>query len=111
MSCYFCKNYKGLHNFCAEDRYYVETGNESLDCQFYQYNGELKYYSYLSKRDELEVQTIMRGVFSYIMRIGFDDLTTGIHETTKVWSKLSEWAKKASETIDEELEGVFNEVK
>lgn len=73
MSCYFCKNYKGLHNFCEDDHVYVETGNESLDCQFYQYNGELKYYSYLSKRDELEVKTIINNVISYLIKLGFED--------------------------------------
>ena len=40
MSCYFCKNYKGLHNFCEDDFHYVESGNESLDCNDYEYNEE-----------------------------------------------------------------------
>ena len=44
MSCQFCKNYKGVHEFCEDNFHYVETGNESLDCNSYEYNGELKYY-------------------------------------------------------------------
>ena len=80
MSCYFCKNYKGLHNFCEDDFHYVETGNESLDCKNYEYNGELKYYSYLSKKDELEVKEIIRRVTSYFMKIGFDDMSSATQE-------------------------------
>ena len=80
MSCYFCKNYKGLHNFCEDDYVYVETGNESLDCNSYEYNGELKYYSYLSKRDEQEVQAIIRRVVSYIIRLGFDEMSVATHQ-------------------------------
>ena len=75
MGCYFCKNYKGLHNFCEDDFHYVETGNESLDCKNYEYNGELKYYSYLSQRDELEVKEILGRVIGYFMKIGFDDMS------------------------------------
>ena len=80
MSCYFCKNYKGLHNFCEDDFHYVETGNESLDCKNYEYNGELKYYSYLSKKDELEVKEIIRRVTSYFIKIGFDDMSLTTQE-------------------------------
>ena len=80
MSCYFCKNYKGLHNFCEDDFHYVENGNESLDCKNYEYNGELKYYSYLSKKDELEVKEIIRRVTSYFMKIGFDDMSSATQE-------------------------------
>jgi len=75
MCCHFCKNYKGLHNFCEDDFHYVETGNESLDCRNYEYNGELKYYSYLSKIDELEVKEIMGRVMSYLIKITFDDVS------------------------------------
>ena len=75
MSCNFCKNFKGLNDVCEDGFHYVETGNESLDCQSYQYNGELKYYSYLSKKDELEVKQIIGRVVSYFMKIGFDDMS------------------------------------
>ncbi len=80
MSCYFCKNYKGLPNFCEDDFHYVETGNESLDCNNYEYNGELKYYSYLSKKDELEVQAIIGRIVGYFMRVGFDDMSLATHQ-------------------------------
>lgn len=75
MSCEFCKNFKGLNDICEDGFHYVETGNESLDCQSYQYNGKLKYYSYLSKKDELEVKQIIGRVVSYIIKIGFDDMS------------------------------------
>ena len=74
MSCEFCKNFKGLNDICEDGFHYVETGNESLDCQSYQYNGKLKYYSYLSKKDELEVKQIIGRVVSYLIKIGFDDM-------------------------------------
>lgn len=80
MSCYFCKHYKGLPNFCEDDFHYVETGNESLDCNDYEYNGELKYYSYLSKKDELEVQAIIGRIVGYFMRVGFDDMSLATHQ-------------------------------
>ena len=80
MSCQFCKNYKGLHEFCEDDFHYVETGNESLDCNSYEYNGELKYYSYLSKRDEQEVQAIIGRIVGYFMRVGFDDMSLTTQE-------------------------------
>lgn len=80
MSCYFCKNYKGLHNFCEDDFHYVETGNESLDCNNYEYNGELKYYSYLSQRDELEVKEIIGRVIRYFMKIGLEDMSVATHQ-------------------------------
>lgn len=75
MCCQFCKNYRGLHEFCEDGFHYVETGNESLDCNSYEYNGELKYYSYLSKRDEQEVQAIIGRIVGYFMRVGFDDMS------------------------------------
>ena len=80
MSCQFCNNYKGLHEFCEDDFHYVETGNESLDCNSYEYNGELKYYSYLSKRDEQEVQAIISRIVGYFMRVGFDDMSLTTQE-------------------------------
>ena len=96
MSCYFCKNYKGLHNFCEDDFHYVETGNESLDCKNYEYNGELKYYSYLSKKDELEVKEIIGRVTSYFMKIGFDDMSSATQELSfsifKTLNGLTEFA-------------------
>lgn len=111
MGCNYCEKYNGPNNFCSEEEF-VETGLELINCDEYSYNGKLKYYSYLSKKDEMEVQEIIKGVVSYIMRMGFDDLTA-THDQIESCSSLLiesiEWIGKASETIDEELEGVLNE--
>ena len=91
MCCQFCKNYRGLHEFCEDDFHYVETGNESLDCNSYEYNGELKYYSYLSKRDEQEVQVIIGRIVGYFMRVGFDDMSLATQEfAVSVFESLNE---------------------
>jgi hypothetical protein len=44
MSCMFCKFYEGLNEYCLRGLM-VESGNESFDCNYYEYNGELKHES------------------------------------------------------------------
>ena len=41
MSCIYCKHYAGLNQFCYE-KHMVTTTYESLFCDEYQYNGEVK---------------------------------------------------------------------
>ena len=41
MSCVFCENYKGLGEPCNRGMT-VQTLSESIDCEYYEYNGECK---------------------------------------------------------------------
>ena len=39
MSCIFCKEYRGIHEPCNRG-ITVQTLSESIDCEYYEYNGE-----------------------------------------------------------------------
>ena len=41
MSCFYCKHYMGLHDLC-ENGHMIDTGSESINCNEYEYNGEVK---------------------------------------------------------------------
>jgi hypothetical protein len=41
MSCFYCRFYEGLDNPCLKG-IHIHTGSESIDCNYYQYNGGLK---------------------------------------------------------------------
>ena len=41
MSCIYCKEYKGLQEPCNKG-ITVQTLSESINCEYYQYNGEVK---------------------------------------------------------------------
>ena len=41
MSCFYCKHYAGLNIYCLRAKL-VQTGSESIDCDEYEYNGEVK---------------------------------------------------------------------
>ena len=42
MSCLFCKEYRGLKEPCTKG-ITIENLSESFDCEFYKYNGRVKY--------------------------------------------------------------------
>ena len=41
MSCFYCKYYAGLETYCLR-AVYIQTGSESISCDEYEYNGEVK---------------------------------------------------------------------
>ena len=41
MSCIFCKSYCGAELYCLKGEY-VRTTYESFNCEYYEYNGEVK---------------------------------------------------------------------
>ena len=41
MSCMFCNNFKGLNKECLKG-VMIETSYESFDCDYYDYNKELR---------------------------------------------------------------------
>ena len=41
MSCFYCKHYMGLGDLCCNG-HMVTNGSESLNCDEYEYNGEVK---------------------------------------------------------------------
>jgi hypothetical protein len=42
MSCLFCVEYRGLKEPCTKG-ITIENLSESFDCEFYKYNGRVKY--------------------------------------------------------------------
>ena len=41
MSCFYCKHYAGLEKYCMR-AVYITNGSESINCDEYEYNGEVK---------------------------------------------------------------------
>ena len=41
MSCFYCKHYSGLEKYCLK-AVYITNGSESINCDEYEYNGEVK---------------------------------------------------------------------
>ena len=42
MSCFYCKHYCGLQTYCLR-AVYISNGSESINCDEYEYNGEVKH--------------------------------------------------------------------
>ena len=42
MSCFYCKHYCGLQTYCLR-AVYIINGSESINCDEYEYNGEVKH--------------------------------------------------------------------
>ena len=42
MSCFYCKYYCGLQTYCLR-AVYISNGSESINCDEYEYNGEVKH--------------------------------------------------------------------